>query len=91
MGKIKVEVVYAEPARQCLIAVEVEAGSTLETAIRESKILDIFPDIDLKTQKVGVFSKPRLLSDEVKKGDRIEIYRPLVIDPKEARRVKAAK
>lgn len=91
MGKIKVEIVYAKPDRQRLIEVEVDQGCTIETAIRTSKILNEFPEIDLTKQKVGVFSKPRLLSDLIHDGERIEIYRPLIIDPKEARRAKAKK
>ena len=89
MSKIKVEVVYASPNEQRLFMVEVEEGSTIHEAIQQSGMLNLFPEIDLTTQKVGVFSKPRELEDKVKAGDRIEIYRPLIIDPKEARRAKA--
>ncbi|MFZ2314471.1 MAG: RnfH family protein [Gammaproteobacteria bacterium] len=88
---ITVEVAYARPDEQRILTVEVEAGCTIQSAIERSGILTLFPEIDLKTQKVGVFSKSRELSDEVKQGDRIEIYRPLLIDPKEARRAKANK
>ena len=86
---ISVEVAYAARDTQRIIAVEVEAGSTIHAAILRSGILAIFPDIDLTRQKVGVFSKPRDLADQVNAGDRIEIYRPLTIDPKDARRAKA--
>ena len=58
--------------------------------IDRSGILDIFPEIDLGKQKVGIFSQARGLMDIVKEGDRIEIYRLLVIDPKEARRKRAS-
>lgn len=88
---IKVEIAYAHAREQCLLTVEVEKGSTIEIAIQRSGILTLFPEIDLTKQKVGIFSKPRLLTDSVAAGDRIEIYRPLSIDPKEARRAKAKK
>lgn len=90
-NKIKVEVAYAKPNQQCLISVELTRGSTIKDAIIASQILNIFPEIDLAKQKVGIFSKPREISDLIQEGDRIEIYRPLTIDPKEARRAKALK
>lgn len=90
-NKIHVEVAYALPERQEIIALEVETGCTIETVIDKSGILEIFPEIDLLRQKVGVFSKVRQLTDLVGEGDRIEIYRPLTIDPMEARRKRAKK
>jgi putative ubiquitin-RnfH superfamily antitoxin RatB of RatAB toxin-antitoxin module len=87
---VEVEVAYALPNEQKIIVVAVEAGSTIEMAIMQSGILQIFPDIDLSKQSVGVFSEPRRLTDIVSPGDRVEIYRPLCIDPKESRRKKAA-
>ncbi len=86
---IRVEVVYAGTQRQQLMALEVEEGSTIEMAIQQSGILMLFPEIDLSKQKTGVFSKQRKLFDVVQANDRIEIYRPLIIEPKEARRKKA--
>ncbi len=86
---VQVEVAYAKPDEQRISVVQVEKGSTIEVAIRSSGILTIFPEIDLSKQKVGVFSKVRKLTDIVSAGDRIEIYRPLLIDPKEARRKRA--
>jgi putative ubiquitin-RnfH superfamily antitoxin RatB of RatAB toxin-antitoxin module len=91
MGKIKVEVAYARVREQKVIALEVSEGSTVLSVIQQSGVLGLFPEIDLGKQKVGVFSKPRDLSDVVKAGERVEIYRELTIDPKEARRVKAKK
>jgi len=88
---LPIEVSYAAKEKQKIIALIVEEGATIEAAILASGILDLFPEIELTQQKVGVFSKLRQLSDEVKAGDRIEIYRPLIIDPKEARRLKAKK
>jgi len=90
-NKITVEVAYALQDRQELITVQVPPGSCIKTAVQQSGLLSLFPHEDLNQLKVGVFSKPRLLTDEVKEGDRIEIYRPLTIDPKEARRAKAKK
>ena len=89
--KIMVEVAYARKDVQRIIVVEVNEGSTIETAIDRSGILELFPEIDLMKQKVGIFSKLKKLSDLVVEGDRIEIYRPLIIDPKEARRNRARK
>lgn len=91
MKKIQVEVVYASLKQQKLIKLEVDENTSIETAIRLSGILNLFPEIDLTKQKVGIFSKPKSLEDPLKAGDRVEIYRPLLIDPKEARRVKAKK
>ena len=86
---LAIEVAYAKPEEQLILTLQVSAGATLEEAIRQSGILQRFPEIDLETQAVGVFSQPRELSDLVREGDRIEIYRPLLMDPKEARRLKA--
>jgi putative ubiquitin-RnfH superfamily antitoxin RatB of RatAB toxin-antitoxin module len=84
-----VEVAYATPDQQTILQVTVAAGSTIETAIDRSGILEHYPEIDLSQQKVGIFSKICALSDVVSHGDRIEIYRSLTIDPKESRRQRA--
>lgn len=86
---LKIEVCYAGADRQQIMALEVAEGSTLEAAIVASTILTLFPEINLSKQKIGIFSKARHLDDIVEEGDRIEIYRPLVMDPKEIRRAKA--
>jgi putative ubiquitin-RnfH superfamily antitoxin RatB of RatAB toxin-antitoxin module len=83
---ISVEVAYALPTEQKIIALQVEEGCSIETVIDLSGILILFPEIDLSQQKVGIFSKLKKLTENVRAGDRIEIYRPLAIDPKEARR-----
>jgi putative ubiquitin-RnfH superfamily antitoxin RatB of RatAB toxin-antitoxin module len=88
---IKVEVAYARLDQQWLLSVELLPGSTIHAAILQSGILDECPEINLFNQKVGIFSKPGNLTDILHEGDRIEIYRPLLIDPKEARRTKAKK
>ena len=87
--KIHCEVAYASFDQQYLIPVEVEEGCTLAEAIQQSGLLNHFPDMDLSRQSVGIFSQPRSLSSRVSAGDRIEIYRALLIHPTEARRNKA--
>ncbi len=87
--KINVEVAYADVHRQRLIKLLVEEGCTIELAIDRSGILLEFPDIDLMKQKVGIFSKQKKLTDIVTEGDRIEIYRVLIMDPKDARKKRA--
>jgi len=87
---IKIEVAYATPTQQLIIPLEVPDGTTIASAIERSGILVRYPEIDLTQQKVGVFSQARLLTDCVEEGERIEIYRPLLLDPKEARKLRAA-
>lgn len=88
--RIEVEVAYARPDEQVILALQVPAGSTIEAAIRRSGVLDRFPEIDLTANKVGVFGKVGRLDQELFDGDRVEIYRPLIADPKEARKQRAA-
>ncbi|WP_114195331.1 RnfH family protein [Edaphovirga cremea] len=89
MSEIRVEVVYALPERQYLRTVKLEEGCTVEEAIKASSLLEMRADIDLSLNKVGIYSRPVKLTDRVKDGDRIEIYRPLIADPKELRRQRA--
>ena len=84
--KIAVEVVYALPEKQYLQRVMLDEGATVEAAIRASGILELRRDIDLAKNKVGIYSRPVKLADVVNEGDRVEIYRPLIADPKELRR-----
>lgn len=91
MSEIRVEVVYALPERQYLRTVKLEEGCTVEQAIVASGLLELRKDIDLKSNKVGVYSRPVKLADIISDGDRIEIYRPLIADPKELRRQRAEK
>jgi putative ubiquitin-RnfH superfamily antitoxin RatB of RatAB toxin-antitoxin module len=88
--RIEVEVAYARPDEQVILALQVPDGSTVEDAIRRSGVLERFPEIDLATNKVGVFGKVGKLDQELSPGDRVEIYRPLIADPKEARKQRAA-
>jgi len=87
---LRVEVDYAEPGRQRVLGIDIVAGTTLEQAIRASGILDVFPEIDLATNRVGIFGKVCSLQQPLLQGDRIEIYRPLQMDPRERRRQRAA-
>jgi hypothetical protein len=88
--RFDVEVAYARPDEQVILALQVPDGSTIEDAIRRSGVLERFPEIDLATNKVGVFGKVGKLDQPLVAGDRVEIYRPLIADPKEARKQRAA-
>ncbi|MBB1200588.1 RnfH family protein [Enterobacteriaceae bacterium 89] len=89
--KISVEVVYALPEKQYLQKVSLEEGATVEQAIVASGLLKLRTDIDLAKNKVGVWSRAVKLTDLLRDGDRVEIYRPLIADPKELRRQRAEK
>ena len=86
---LDVEVVYANPERQTLISLQVELGACVNEAIQQSDILSQYPEIDLQHYKVGIFSKIVLLDAILRAGDRVEIYHPLLIDPKKARLLRA--
>lgn len=88
--RIQVEVAYALPERQVLLAIEVEEGTTLRDALQSSGILEQFPEIDLEKGKFGIFGKLSKLDNVLKAQDRIEIYRQLIADPKEVRKKRAA-
>ena len=85
----RVEVAYATPLRQEVIELTVRSGASVEQVIRESGLLERFPEIDLARSRVGIFGEIASLRDPVRDGDRVEIYRPLLADPKEARRRRA--
>jgi putative ubiquitin-RnfH superfamily antitoxin RatB of RatAB toxin-antitoxin module len=87
---IRVEVAYGLMDEQALLELQVELGTTAEEAIERSGILDRFPDIDLKKNKIGIFGKAAKLNVALQEGDRVEIYRPLIADPKEQRKKRAA-
>jgi putative ubiquitin-RnfH superfamily antitoxin RatB of RatAB toxin-antitoxin module len=89
-ASIKVEVCYALADAQDLVALELEAGASVLQAIRASGLLVRYPEINLDANKVGVFAKLVKLDAEVRDRDRVEIYRPLIADPKEVRRQRAA-
>jgi uncharacterized protein len=86
---ITVELIYIKPDSQNILSLELAKGSDIHQAIDQSGLLKRFPEIDLEVNKVGVFSKIQSLDTVLKSGDRIEVYRPLRADPKEARRQRA--
>ncbi|MDU9042311.1 RnfH family protein [Pseudomonas corrugata] len=90
---IEIEVVYATVQRQVLRTFRVSQGTTVRAALAASGIAEAFPELDLATCPVGIFGK--VIADPerqaVQAGDRLEIYRPLLADPKEIRRLRAAK
>ena len=90
---LEIEVVYAAVDRQVLLAVKVPAGTSLRAAVQASGIAAQFPGLDLAGCPLGVFGKVVADADvrAVQSGDRIEIYRALLADPKEVRRLRAAK
>jgi len=84
-----VEIAYALPDLQILKKITVQEGCTVHEAILISRILDQFPEIDLAKYKVGIFGKFAHPHTHLQPNDRIEIYRPLIIEPKDARRQRA--
>lgn len=88
---INIEVAYALPTKQTIVDIAIKEGTTVEDAIKASNILEQFPDIDLHSTKVGIWSRVVKLRDTLNDGDRIEIYRPLIADPKEIRKRRAEK
>ncbi|MBZ2162214.1 MULTISPECIES: RnfH family protein [Alteromonas] len=90
-GLMQIEVAYALPTKQSLVDVAIKEGATVEEVIQASNLLNEYPDIDLSSTKVGIWSRVVKLRDTVKDGDRIEIYRPLIADPKEIRKRRAEK
>lgn len=88
---LTVEVVYATSSVQALVTLKLPAGATVQEAIQASGFLQHFPDINLAVNSVGIFGKVCNLDQVLKPSDRIEIYRPLLHDPKDARRHRAIK
>jgi hypothetical protein len=88
--EISVEVVYALPHNQEVLSLKVPSGATVSQAIEQSGILAEFPDIDLANAKLGIFGKQTKPDVVLRDKDRIEIYRPLIADPKEVRKKRAA-
>lgn len=87
--EVRVEVAYAAPDRQVVKILMLPIGSRVEAAIRASGLLAEFPEIDLAANRVGVFGELVGLDTELQGGERVEIYRPLLADPKQARRRRA--
>lgn len=91
MAEIAIEVAYATPEKQRILTLTVEQGTSVMDAAKASGIDKEFPEIDWASAKMGIFGKASRApdKDEVKAGDRIEVYRPLLIDPKQARKNRA--
>lgn len=87
---ITVEIAYALPHQQLIIPVQVLAETTAESAINASGIISKFPEIDLTKNQIGIFGKLTRLDTPLRHLDRVEIYRPLIADPKEVRKQRAA-
>jgi uncharacterized protein len=88
---ITIEIAYAKPLEQVLLSLQVAPETTIKQALEQSTILERFPEINLdKENKVGIFGKVVALNQALRNGDRIEIYRPLIADPKEVRKQRAA-
>lgn len=90
-GLIEIEVVYAKPDEQAILTVQLTEGSTVKDAVEQSGFVKRFPELALTELTVGIFSTVCKLDHPVRKGDRVEIYRRLIHDPKEARRQRALK
>ena len=90
---IKVEVAYATPEKQLIVEVEIEPGTTMKQAALQSGIDKEFPGLDVASSPMGLFGRkvPKPDAEVLREGDRVELYRPLIIDPKQARLNRAAK
>ena len=88
--QIAVEVAYALPQKQEIVALKLPEGATVRQAIERSGLLEKYPEIDLAKNKAGVFAKLVKLEAPLRHRDRVEIYRPLIADPKEVRKQRAA-
>lgn len=87
---IQIEVCYAQAAKQAVVSLKLEAGTTVQQAVEASGLLEKHPEIDLKKNKFGVWNKLAKLDAVLRDKDRVEIYRPLIADPKEVRKQRAA-
>ncbi|AZZ98728.1 RnfH family protein [Pseudoalteromonas sp. R3] len=88
---IQVEVVFALPEKATTLSVDVAEGTSVEQVVLQSGILERCPEIDPTNLSLGVWNRTVKLNHVVRDGDRIEVYRPLIADPKEARRRRAEK
>ena len=88
--RISIEVAYARPEEQVILKLDVAPDTSIQQAIEQSGMLERFPEIDVGTLKAGVFGKLKKLTQTLQQGDRVEIYRPLIADPKQVRKERAA-
>ncbi|MEM0910488.1 MAG: RnfH family protein [Pseudomonadota bacterium] len=91
LERISIEVAFGLPEKQSLIALSVAVDTTVKSAIAQSGILETYSEIDIEKSSVGIWNRVCKLDDKVSQGDRIEIYRPLIADPKEVRKRRAEK
>ncbi|HDX8596370.1 TPA: RnfH family protein [Aeromonas dhakensis] len=89
--QLNIEVVYALPQQQTVLRLRVAPATTVQAAIEQCGIMSKHPEIDLAVNKFGIYSRPVKGSELLQDGDRIEIYRPLIADPKEMRKKRAEK
>ena len=91
--KIRVEVAYALPDKQKIVVLEVEQGTVVREVALQANMTKFFPDLDVANAKLGIFGKAvrKPEEQEIKAGERVEIYRELTVDPKKARANRAAK
>lgn len=87
---IQLEITYAKPDRQEIVSLKLPEGSTIQQAVEASGLLQRHPEIDLAKAKVGIYGKLSRMDTVVRERDRVEIYRPLIADPKEVRKQRAA-
>jgi len=86
---INVEVAYAEPGKQLILPINIDVGTTVGGAIVQSGIMMKFPELDVENSDVGIFGKATKMTAVLRDAERVEIYRPLIADPKEVRRKRA--
>ena len=87
---LNIEICYAQAAKQDVVRLRLEAGATLQQALEASGLLAKYPEIDIKKNKFGIWNKLSKLDSPLRDMDRVEIYRPLIADPKEVRKQRAA-
>lgn len=87
---IQIEVIYALPEKQETALLQLPSGASLQQAIEASGLIEKYPEIDLAKGKFGIYSKLAKLDTALRDRDRVEIYRPLIADPKEVRKQRAA-
>lgn len=86
-GRIRVVVAYSPAPRQTdCVTIELPVGATVADALQESGLLQRHPSIDVATARLGIWGKLKAAQDVLRQDDRVEVYRPLLVDPKEARR-----
>lgn len=89
-NEISVEVAYALPDKQALLKLQVAEGTTAAEAAELSGVTKQFAGLDLTDAKYGIFGKAIAATQKLREGDRVEIYRPLIADPKDVRKARAA-